>query len=143
MTAALVGIGAGLFLLLGLAHAIFTLQSTPDGGPMMPTDAATRDAMQRPGGLGMAPEIDSTLYRAWIGFNYSHSLGVVIAASIVLYHAAHDLGAAADRAWFVALALVAPVLYLTLAQLYWFDKPRDAIAFGGVLVWVGMLIELA
>ncbi len=143
MSAVLVGIGAGLFLFLGVAHGVFTLQSTPDGGPMMPTDPETLAAMQRTGGLGMAPELQSTLYKAWTGFNYSHALGVVIAASIVLYHAVRDLGAAVDQVWFVILALGVPVLYFVLAKLYWFAKPRDAIAFGGLLVWIGMLIELS
>ena len=98
--------------------------------------------MSEVGGLGLAPEIETTLFRAWIGFNLSHSLGVIVVAAIVLVHAASDFAQVVTEPWFLVLVAVAPVAYLVLAVKYWFDKPRDAIALATVLLWAGVAIEL-
>lgn len=142
MSVALAAAGASIFLLLGVAHAVFSLQSSPDSGPMMPVSPTVRAAMSEVGGLGMAPEIESTLFRAWIGFNLSHSLGVVVIAGIVLIHTLSDITQAASEPWFLALVFVVPALYFVMALKYWFDKPRDAIAFATLLLWAGVIIEL-
>lgn len=143
MSAVLMGLGAGIYLFLGLAHGLFTIQSKPTGGPMMPTDPAVLDAMQRTGGLGMAPGIESNLYRAWIGFNLSHSLGIVVIAGLVLWLTIDDVGAALGQPWFVAIIVAVPVIYFALAQLYWFDQPRNMIALATALLWGGALVQLA
>lgn len=142
MSVVLAATGLGIFLLLGIAHAVMTAQSTPTGGPMLPTDPSTMKAMHQVGGLGLAPHIESSLYRAWIGFNYSHSLGIVAIAGTLLFHAVSDFGAAVEAPWFLALVVVVPAVYFVLALAYWFDKPRDGIALGTVLLWAGVLVEL-
>ncbi len=142
MSVALVAAGSAIFLLLGVGHAVFTFQSKPDGGPMMPTDPETLAAMSRSGGLGLAPHLDTTLFRAWVGFNLSHSLGVIAIALILMANAFDDLGAAVGKVWFLVLAFGAPALYFFLAINFWFDKPRDGIALGAALVWIGLIVEL-
>lgn len=142
MSVVIAAVGAGIFLLLGVGHWVLTMQSSMNGGPMMPTNPETRDAMSTPGGLGLAPELESTLFKAWIGFNYSHAFGVITIAAIVLFHVLDDLGAALDQLWFAALVVFAPPLYLVLAQRYWFNQPRDAIALGTFLLWIGVLVEV-
>lgn len=142
MSFILMSIGAGIVLFLGLAHGVFTLQSSVDGGPMMPTDPDVRDAMQVRGGIGMAPDIDSNLFRAWIGFNFSHSLGIVVIAGVILWHTLDDVAVAVEQPWFLAVVFVVPVVYLVLAQLYWFSDPRNAIFVATLLLWAGTIIEL-
>lgn len=143
MSAALAVAGASIFLLLGVAHAVFTFQSTPQRGPMMPTDPAISEAMQIESGLGLAPDIRTTLYRAWIGFNLSHSLGIIAVAGVLIAQIATDFGAAVDEGWFLALVAVAPLAYLVLAIKFWFDQPRNAIAVATVLLWAGVVLELS
>ena len=135
----LVIIGAGIVVFLGVAHAIFTLQSSPTGGPMTPTDPTVRMAMQRTGGLGLAPDIETSLFRAWTGFNLSHSLGAIASGLLVALPAITDFDAALDRPWWVVLALVLPPLYLLLSIRYWFAKPTRAIAVATVLITVGIV----
>lgn len=142
MSTALAIAGASIFLLLGLAHAVFTFQSTPERGPMMPTNPVISEAMQIPCGLGLAPDIRTTLYRAWIGFNLSHSLGVITVAGVLIAQIATDFGAAVDEVWFLVLVAAAPLVYLMLAIKFWFDQPRNAIALATALVWVGVVWEL-
>lgn len=143
MTLLLAVAGLTIFLLLGVAHAVFTLQSTPEGGPMMPTNPDVRLAMQVPGGLGLAPHIDSNLYRAWSGFNLSHSFGIIGIAGILLAQVVTGIGDAVDQAWFLVASAVVPIVYLILAIRHWFDKPRNGILLGTALLWTGIIIELA
>jgi len=140
MSAILMVAGAAILVFLGVAHAALTWTSRPGGGPMMPTDPDVRAAMSKPGGLGLAPELQSTLFKAWVGFNFSHAFGVVVVGALVL---GHSVGGVSTQPWFVLVTLGAPIVYLVLAQLYWFAKPRDAIALATMLIWSGMLIELA
>lgn len=143
MSIIIAAIGAGIILIMGLGHAVFTLQSTPEGGPMMPLDPEVRAAMQKNGGVGMAPEIDSNLFKAWIGFNLSHAFGIIVIAGIVMYQVLDDFGAALDQPWFVALIVLVPVTYFVLAVRYWFADPRNGIVIATTLLWAGALIEVA
>ena len=135
----LVVIGSGIFVALGLLHALLTVQSSPGGGPMAPTDAGVRQAMTVAGGLGLAPDSVTTLWRAWVGFNLSHSLGAVIGGLFVALPAATDFQAALDRPWWVALALAVPPVYLAISNGHWFRGPTTAIAICTGLVMVGVL----
>lgn len=131
--------GAGILLILGLVHALYTLQSSPDGGPMAPTDADVRAAMGVTGGLGLAPEIETTLWRAWAGFNLSHSLGVIVVALTVGVPALVDIEAAVANPGWLALAVVLPPLYLVLSIRYWFQGPTIGITVAMALIVAGLL----
>lgn len=134
--------GAAVILLLGVAHLAATLQSKPAGGPMSPTDPVVQAAMVRPGGIGMAPDLDSSLWRAWIGFNLSHALGVVVIAAIVLVQVLTGVTDALDQAWFLALVFGVPLAYLALSVNYWFRAPTVGIALGTVFLWLGALVGM-
>ena len=142
MSAGLIIGGAVIVALLGTGHAVFTLQSKPTHGPMMPTNPAVAEAMQIQGGLGLAPELNISLFRAWIGFNLSHSFGVIAIAAVLLYHAIVDVDAALESLWFVFFAVASPAIYLLLAVTYWFDKPRNAIALASLLIWAGVIVGI-
>ena len=135
--------GAVIFALLGTAHAVFTLQSSPAGGPMTPTDPSVAAAMETPGGLGLAPHIDSTLWKAWAGFNLSHSVGAILAALAIAVPVVEDIDAAAGHWAWVGLALIVPPLYLVLSIRYWFDKPTQGISLATALVYAGTILALA
>ncbi len=136
---ALVVAGAAVFLLLGVGHAIMTLQSEPTRGAFAATDPGVQTAMQQRTGLGLAPDLDTTLWRAWVGFNLSHALGIVVVAAVILFHAIDDLGAAVDRPWFLVLAVGVPGVYLLLSVRYWFASPTRGIALGWSLLIIGIV----
>ena len=79
---ALVLVGASIFLLLGTLHGVLTLIDVI-GPPryFTPRDAALRQAMQD-STLAIHPA--TNLWRAWLGFNLSHSLGVMQTARRIL-----------------------------------------------------------
>lgn len=139
----LVLIGSGILLLLGVVHAVLTIQSTPEGGPMMPTNPETRAAMSVVGGLGIAPDLATTLWKAWIGFNLSHSLGMVMVGLIIGFPVASNGAIPAGNMWWLGCALILPWVYLWLSVRYWFSKPTQGIAVAAVLILAGTIGQLA
>ncbi|MDH3753151.1 MAG: hypothetical protein OEU32_04690 [Acidimicrobiia bacterium] len=95
--------------------------------------------MAEPTGLGMAPGLDSTLWKAWVGFNLSHALGVIAVAGTIMFHAIDDLDAVAGDPWFLVLTCGVPIVYLVISIRYWFAGPTRGIIVGGLLVAIGTL----
>lgn len=134
-------LGATVIALLGFVHAWFTLRSTPTGGPMMPIDASVKEAMSVEGGLGIAPELRTTLYKAWIGFNLSHSLGLVVVGFLIGLPVVVQASVPFDNWSWLVCALVLPWLYLWMSVRFWFAKPTQGFTLAGVLILVGTLGE--
>ena len=64
--------GALPFFVLGLAHALATPRAPADVKGLSPSDPQLAEAMTR-SGLRLTRRTD--MWRAWVGFNFSHSLG--------------------------------------------------------------------
>jgi len=68
------------------------------------------------------------MWRAWIGFNFSHSLGVLLVAGLALW--------AGFRIKMLPVGIIMPALtligcaYEVLALLYWFRIPAIGVAVG-------------
>lgn len=131
-------IGAAIIVLLGAVHLLYTVQSKPDGGKMTPTDERVQSAMQLTGGLGLAPHIDSSLWRAWVGFNLSHSVGVIVGGLLIGLPALVDFDAAIGSPGWVVAAVVLPPTYLVISIRYWFREPTVGIAAAGSLIVAGV-----
>jgi|GEM_PF-3680556 len=64
------------------------------------------------------------MYPSWIGFNLSHSLGVVVSAAVLLAGALDDFTASVENLWFVAFAMIVPAAW---SGRVCSSKPRNAI----------------
>ena len=71
----LVVLGASILLILGVLHGVLTLQDLRDSRTFTPSDPALRSAMQE---SSIAVDPHTNLWKAWLGFNLSHSLGLVM-----------------------------------------------------------------
>ena len=67
------------------------------------------------------------MWRAWIGFNFSHSLGVLLFATLAIWAGVRIKMLPAGIT--AALTLIGCV-YLALALRYWFSAPAIGIAIG-------------
>lgn len=74
-------IGATIFLVLGAAHGLLALSDLVRPRAFMPTHQSVREAMERSGIL-LYPK--ANMWRAWLGFNLSHSMGLVLFGAIVM-----------------------------------------------------------
>lgn len=75
-------IGASIFLLLGTAHGALTLIDLSNPSSFTPRDPELRAAMQK-SAIEFHPKIN--LWRAWLGFNLTHSLGIILFGGAFLY----------------------------------------------------------
>jgi len=109
-------IGASIFGLLGTAHLIYTFFTDKFSS----LDPSVADAMK-----GTSPKLtrQTTMWRAWIGFNASHSLGAMFFAAIYIPLTLHHFDVVRGSLWFSLLPVVLSVCYLALAKLYWFKIP--------------------
>ena len=139
---ALVVSGASVLMVLGVVHGALTLASKPTHGAFAATQADVQAAMQAPTGLGLAPDLDTTLWRAWIGFNLSHAVGLVVVAAAIMVPAVGDLDAATSQPLYLVLTLAVPAVYLVVSVRHWFARPTRAIAVGSALIAAGTLGSL-
>lgn len=111
-------VAGGLYTLLGLAHGVLTLRDLVRPRTFTPTDVTVRHAMQA-AEVAVAP--GSNLWRAWLGFNLTHSLGLLLFAGILLML---GLDAAfADRPLATVGGAVVAALYVVLARRFFFPAP--------------------
>lgn len=112
----LVVASAGISLLLGCLHLALTFS----GPKLKPRDPALQARMSE-----VAPVItrQTTMWKAWIGFNVSHSLGPILFGAIYAYLAVAHPSILFRSVFLVASGGLLLLGYLILAKLYWFSAP--------------------
>lgn len=124
---------AGLLVaVLGALHLLFTWR----GRRLHPADPALIRGMQQTP-LCLTRETD--MWRAWLGFNGSHGLGVVGYGLMVAGLAATDARLFARNPPLAAWAVAMMIGYLLLARRYWFSVPRRGLSLATVLLVAGLV----
>jgi hypothetical protein len=125
MIATLLILGGGVFGVLGALHAIYTVLDLRNPRRLVPADPSVAQAMAnsavRLSGGG------TDMWRAWIGFNFTHSIGVLLFAALAIW-----AGARINRlpvGIMPALTLIGCV-YLVVALRYFYRSPAIGIAIG-------------
>jgi hypothetical protein len=126
MIAILLILGGSVFGMLGTLHAIYTLLDLRDPRRLVPTDSSVAQAMANSALRLSGGRTD--MWRAWVGFNFSHSLGVLLIAGLAIWTGL--------RIRMLPVSIIMPVLtligcvYEILALLYWFRAPAIGVAIG-------------
>jgi hypothetical protein len=130
MAQALLIVGAGIVFLLGLVHAILTLRDLSNPRTFTPTDAAMRTAMPA-SKLAIAPRAKSNLWKAWLGFNLSHSLGILLFGGELLGIGLFQFTLFAHSPLIQSVTLLVSAAYFVMAVCFWFSRPTigSAAAF--------------
>ena len=130
MAAASLVAGGAIYALLGFLHALYTWQDIARPRRIVPADRAVMEAMAGTG-LRLAGNA-TTMWRAWVGFNFSHSLGAALFGAGCITAGLLLTPGAIPRA-----ALLVPVmvsaLYLVMAIKYWFRIPAGGTALATAL----------
>jgi len=129
--------GAAPFLILGILHIVYTFMDETRPRRIVPRD---RDLVERMHTATLVLTRETTVWRAWIGFNLSHGLGIVVFAGAVLYGAALHFDALRQGA--SELLFAAPViasLYFLLSMRYWFRIPAIGSGIGTALLLAGAI----
>jgi hypothetical protein len=117
---ALVIAGASIFLSSGILHGALTLQDLSHPRTFTPPGVALRQAMQE-SSIAIHPQ--TNLWKAWLGFNLSHSLGLVMFGGTFLAIGTFYFTTFAQVPLLQGCALSISALYLLLSINFWFSKP--------------------
>jgi hypothetical protein len=118
----LVAVSATIIFTLGALHLWYTFRSNK----LHPRDPELRVRLEQ------APLVltrQTTMWKAWVGFNASHSFGALLFGAVYGYLALVHSVFLLQSSFLLALGLLALVAYAYLAMRYWFKVP-----FRGILV---------
>ncbi len=138
MSRALFLLGSSIFVLLGCAHGILTLRDLSRPRSFTPTEPSVRDAMAS-APLALAPQ--TTVWRSWLGFNLSHSLGLLVFGAVFAALAWRDFTWLQASLVFRLMPPVVALLYAVLAIRFWFWVPALAAAIGFASLLTAALVH--
>jgi hypothetical protein len=127
-------IGVGVFGLLGMIHLIYTFFSNK----FEAFDPAVTEAMNT-STLNISRE--ATVWNAWVGFNASHSLGMMIVPAIYIPLTISYFNIIQQSVWLTMLPVLIGLSYLLLAKKYWFKIPFFGILIS-TLCFIGAAISI-
>ena len=125
--------GALIYLFLGTMHLLYTF-FTPK---FRTVDPAVEEAMKK-----TTPRLtkQTTLWKAWMGFNASHSTGAMFFGFMILYFSVGAFPLFGQSILLQAIVLLNSAFYLGLAKTYWFNIPLSGIALATVCFTIAILL---
>jgi hypothetical protein len=119
---ALMTVSALVLLTLGVLHLVYTFS----GPKLMPRDPALQARMNE---VPLVITRQTTMWRAWIGFNASHSMGAILFGLVYGFLANAHPELLFNSPFLLAVGVVMLGGLAVLAKLYWFRIP-----FAGVVI---------
>jgi len=112
---------ASVLFLLGALHFIYTFI----GPKLTPRDPALRARMEE-----VSPVIsrETTMWRCWIGFNASHSMGAMLFGLIFGFLALAHSSLLFSSPYLLAVGWITVGGFFVLGKLYWFSVPLLGIS---------------
>jgi hypothetical protein len=129
----LVAASAGVVLLLGLIHLLYTFR----GRVLRPRDP---DLYVRLTEVSPILTRETTMWKAWVGFNASHSYGAIFFGLVYGYLALARSAVLFQSPFLQCVGLMLLAGYAVLGKLYWFSVPFRAILFSAALYLVALIL---
>lgn len=113
---ALMVVSAGIILALGVLHLVYTFW----GPKLTPRDPGLQVSMSQ-----VSPVItkETTMWRAWVGFNASHSMGLILFGLIYCFLAITNSPLLFRSPFLLIVGLAMLGGLLALCKVYWFSVP--------------------
>src|SRR5262249_4361867 len=132
---ALAALSAGLIAVLGFVHLLYTFH----GSKLHPRDGELRSKLEN---ASLVLTRETTMWKAWIGFNASHSLGLILFGAIYGYLALAHSQLLFRSGFLLLTGFMMLVTYAYLGKRYWFSLPFRGILLAGILYVAGMVVGL-
>ena len=129
----LVATASFIVLAMGTGHLLLTLFSPA----FEPRDPSVKLAME-----GVATRFDSrmNLWRSWIGFNLSHSMGPMILGTVYAYLSLTQ-GMEFFHSYFLpGFGAVILIGYILVARAYWFILPLTGLLIATAVYLAGLAV---
>jgi hypothetical protein len=130
----LIAASAAIFLMLGIAHLVYTFY----GPRMQPRD---RELIARMQETHLTITRETTMWKAWIGFNASHSLGAILFGAVYGYLALAHSAFLFQSTYLLLLGLLMLFSFVYLARRYWFSVPFRGILLAAVIYLLALFIN--
>jgi hypothetical protein len=132
---ALVALSAIVVVFLGAVHVYYTVATDK----FEPRDADLKGRLE-----AVSPVLTrhTTMWKAWIGFNLSHSLGLLLFGVVYGYLAIFRFSVLQDSTFLLVTGALLLSVYAVLGKLYWFSAPFHGISLALVLYFAGGIAAL-
>ena len=132
----LVVASAAIPLLLGLGHLLFTFSGTK----LWPRDHDLKVRMHE-----ISPRItrQTTMWKAWVGFNATHSFGLILFGAVYGYLGWMHSALLFDSFFLLSLGLIVLLGYALVAKRYFFRFPFRAVLLANFLYALGVIAARA
>jgi hypothetical protein len=129
----LVAASAAIVLLLGLLHLLYTFS----GPKLLPRDRELQARMQE-----VSPVItrQTTMWKAWVGFNASHSCGLILFGAVYGYLALAHSDFLFQSLFLLSLGLILLLAYVFLARKYFFRIPFRGVLLATFLYGLALIL---
>ena len=136
VTALLVAASAAIILLLGLIHLLYTFR----GNKLHPRDSALEARLRE-----VSPVIsrETTMWKAWIGFNASHSYGAILFGLVYGYLALLQRAFLFASTFLLLAGFALLAGYVFLGKVYWFSVPFRGILLATAFYVAALVINWA
>jgi hypothetical protein len=131
----LVAISAGIIMALGLAHLAYTYF----GNKLHPRDS---DLLARLQTTSPVISRQTSMWKAWVGFNTSHSLGAILFGAVFAYLALLQPMLLFHSYFLGITGLLVLGAYLAMAKLYWFIRPLQGISLALICYVAGFALAI-
>src|SRR5215211_7346058 len=129
-------LSAAVVLALGLVHLPYTFR----GPKLTPRDPALQARMRE-----VSPVItrETTMWKCWVGFNASHSLGAILFGLVYGYLALVHPAFLFQSGFLLGLGLCLLGVYAALGKAYWFSVPFRGILIALAAYVIGIITALS
>ena len=131
----LIALAGAIVFTLGLLHIVMTFR----GPRLLPRDRELRAQMES---SPLVLTRETTVWKAWIGFNASHSLGAMLFGVVYGHLALVQPIALASSPFLLAVGAVVLLAYGWLARRYWFSVPFRGVVLALLLYLGGVIATL-
>ena len=128
----LLAASAAIILYLGSVHLAYTMFTQN----FSPTDGQLEVAMKH---AQMVISRETTMWNAWIGFHFSHSIALIL-FGLMYGYLVLCRWEVLSRSYFLAiLGLLFLLAYVVLARVFWFKAPFIGVSTATVLYLAGLV----
>lgn len=132
----LIGASAAIILYLGGVHLVYTAFTHK----LNPAEEQLEAAMRL---TPMRISAQTTTWDAWIGFNFSHSLGLILFGLVFGYLVICRWDVLHRSYFLILVGFLVLLAYVVLARVCWFRAPFIGVSCAILLYVVGFVCALA
>lgn len=127
------------FLALGILHTVYTITDTYKPKKLTPYKSGVMNLMKE---STLAITKETNMWRAWVGFNISHSIGILFFSLTYLYLSISYISFLESSLFFMSAAPIISLTYFILSKKYWFSIPAIGSAIGLLCFVAGALTQV-